>query len=130
MLLNLGNVMKATELRVGNWINIYDDYNSKVTGLTNTGKIWFVDNPTNTECAFVVNKIEPIPLTEEWLVRFGFENEGNYFDIDINGYSLSIFNLCEYSITDTTHEQTDMWIAIKHVHQLQNLYFALTNKEL
>jgi hypothetical protein len=75
---------------------------------------------------------EPIPLTEEWLVKFGFEEDGfiaEYFDVDTykkNGFafyyspigdSLASFGLAEI-------------IFPKYVHQLQNLYFALTGEEL
>lgn len=68
---------------------------------------------------------EPIPLTEEWLLKFGgiikpdavlfngvhflYEDGIVYFESENNGRSNT---------------------EIKHVHQLQNLYFALTGEEL
>ncbi len=67
-------------------------------------------------------ELEPIPLTEDWFVKFGFElsNVGVRKDgcdlIDI-GF---MFHLDGYG------ENRE----IKYVHQLQNLYFALTQKEL
>jgi hypothetical protein len=71
---------------------------------------------------------EPIPLTEEWLLRFGFEKNDNnqfilmegsvdiVFNKDLNGWTCDGIN---FSINMT-----------EHVHQLQNLYFALTGEEL
>jgi hypothetical protein len=71
---------------------------------------------------------EPIPLTEEWLLRFGFEKNDNnqfilmegsvdiLFNKDLNGWTCDGIN---FSINMT-----------EHVHQLQNLYFALTGEEL
>lgn len=149
--------MKSNELRIGNWINIYDDFNAKVTGMTNTNKAWFVKNPHNDDCAFNVHQIKPIPLTEEWLLKFGFIDdnktnrkeykliftyinwclfgntpESNYFRVyqetdknkyheDIRGYYLGEFQV---------YASLSFVITIKYVHQLQNLYFALTGKEL
>ncbi len=115
--------MKAEELRIGNWVNLYDDYNSQVTGLTNTKKVWCVDDPTDKECAWSTDKIKPIPLTEEWLLKFGFEFDGMFYQF--NKHQIRLIG-----------EEVPYWIDssyitnIKHVHQLQNLYFALTNKEL
>jgi len=71
---------------------------------------------------------EPIPLTEEWLLKFGFEKNDNnqfilmegsvdiLFNKDLNGWTCDGIN---FSINMT-----------EHVHQLQNLYFALTGEEL
>lgn len=70
-------------------------------------------------------KAEPIPLTEEWLLRFGFEKmdetwytHKNYnLELDERGFWLSFQTLQLSEI-------------INFVHQLQNLNFALTKQEL
>ena len=110
--------MKANELRIGNLIN-WDT----------------VDSPSYFELKHFkyLDRIKPIPLTEEWLLKFGFERDGKYdFELKVNGIyfrgmcddrqpintSISIFNL------------PDCAIKVKQVHQLQNLYFALTGQEL
>ena len=76
--------------------------------------------------------IEPIELTEEWLLIFGFErheldnwfylkiiNDWTRLNINING------SVCELSISN--HGAV---INVAYVHQLQNLYYALTQTEL
>ena len=69
---------------------------------------------------------EPIPLTEEWLLKFGFKSDP-YND----QYYLDDFKIeC-----DKTKGFLDLWVVncrvdLKTVHQLQNIYFALTGKEL
>jgi hypothetical protein len=74
------------------------------------------------------NNIKPIPLTEQWLIDFGFKNVslGEWEKGDIildNEYTdKGIWNIVE--------DSQCLNINVKHVHQLQNLYFALTNKEL
>ncbi len=65
--------------------------------------------------------IEPIPLTEKWLLDFGFKKFGK-----------DTFYLGKVKIH---HRKRGFVIAkryadINYVHQLQNLYFALTKKEL
>lgn len=75
---------------------------------------------------------EPIPLTEEWLLKFHFDkfDEGSYSGIWMQdkterclsrgdeGYYYSDLNGQPYSRN------------IKYVHQIQNLFFALTGEEL
>lgn len=79
---------------------------------------------------FEMNEFEPIPLTEEWLVKFGFErdqinntwsNSNSFFAIEFDGNGwVNSINGGEYTNGTT----------FQHVHQLQNLYFALTGEEL
>lgn len=107
--------MKANELRLGNW---YDENGIHRQVNPNTiQEIWIAERTW----------IQPIPLTEEWLLKFGFKEDGYYNSakkwrgifnqplIQGNGY----FTIPNYFSTE-----------IKYVHQLQNLYFALTNTEL
>lgn len=73
---------------------------------------------------------EPIPLTEEWKLKFGFEKtEWDNF----NSYRLMIGNN-DYTIvlySDGNCEVGDIITCkIEYVHQLQNLYFALKGEEL
>lgn len=73
-------------------------------------------------------KSEPIPLTEEWLLKFGFEKKGKRFSKDWfylwDECGSIVFALAEM------HDEVGTYLPIQHVHQLQNLYFALTGKEL
>jgi hypothetical protein len=73
---------------------------------------------------------DPIPLSEEWKLKFGFEKtEWDNF----NSYRLMIGNN-DYAIilySDGNCEVGDIITCkIEYVHQLQNFYFALTGKEL
>jgi len=122
--------MKAESLRIGNWVSLYDDYNSQVTGLTNTKKVWCVDDPTDKECAWSTDKIKPIPLTEEWLLKFGFESERT----DENDWYFKENEFCSFGLALLKDSKGWMFYTseteLNHVHQLQNLYHALTGKEL
>lgn len=96
--------MKANELRIGNWIEAYFQH-IRVSQTTFTKQI---------------EDFKPIPLTKEWLIRFGFEEYGNGWH---NGLIWYVNNKCWFGKSPIIEN-------IKYVHQLQNLYFALTGEEL
>ena len=123
--------MKANELRIGNY---YD--NNGVPKLVSPSTIEEVWDAERTWC-------KPIPLTEEWLLKFGFEKGNNnwfrlYFnydnlaDSDCLTYNINSKMLCLESFYDGEKKGSIQLLSLgeKHVHQLQNLYFALTGEEL
>lgn len=76
---------------------------------------------------------EPIPLTEEWLLKFGFEKSNNnteFYTFDLSKLSIHLKSK-QYADGRTYFNS---WCIIEkqieYVHQLQNLYFALTQEEL
>lgn len=75
--------------------------------------------------------IEPIELNEELFIRLGFSKINH-----INGYSFyslsnSKENKCHIDIyNNKTEFQGNLIKHCKYVHELQNLYFALTREEL
>lgn len=117
--------MDLREIRIGNYFEINTEGQPCPDRLENGIYKW--DNWYDYyEFGFNENIFRPIPLTEEWLERMGFENysidcdsEGfNHIDVSFHNKSVTVY-LNDYEIT-----------FIQHVHQLQNLYFALTGKEL
>lgn len=120
--------MKTTELRIGNYVNL------RYIRPDGTNEVWWakqVDSIYPDTLTFLGQRVDftekfikPIPLTEEWLLKFGFERKNKSFHK--RDYQ------CEWQ---TVIERRKNFFAYKgtwmqHVHQLQNLYFALTNKEL
>lgn len=81
--------------------------------------------------------LKPIPLTEECLLKFGFEEDGvwvhkikNITHNRMIGIDL-VNNHIFLSQFDTHNKFRDVFVVkCDYVHQLQNLYFALTNEEL
>lgn len=117
--------MKASELRIGNWLNWFSTYHCN--GYFD--KQLEIEDFTQTD----LSSARPIPLTEEWLLKFGFEKKLNCSNMIY--YILADKCLLEYNLTHNIADivkkvNLDLFIDIKHVHQLQNLYFALTNEEL
>jgi len=68
----------------------------------------------------VGSSYKPIPLTEEWLVKFGFEVLGDSM------YAIDDRFIIHFP--DMVHYKTN--VKIKYIHDLQNLFFALNRKEL
>ena len=123
--------MKAEDLRIENLINLTKD-NFK------TVKVYQLDGfdiykLSESECI----DIEPIPLTEEWLLKFGFDEhtiKGSYNIGEFRFHTQRPFAKDDkFTLVTEIHwcgRHTPIVGGIKHVHQLQNLYHALTGKEL
>ncbi len=132
--------MNNTELRIGN--NILVNYKSLARPSSDIKQIesivlGIIDDVIYTEHAGVpnINSIYPIPLTFEWLKKFEFkmEDSGNnvtdFWRTTSAGIEISIvYYGDEYLQTEINSIGID--IHILYVHQLQNLYFALTGEEL
>lgn len=70
----------------------------------------------------------PIPLTEEWLIRFGFEknSKNNYYHDKLN----YLYQSGNVFLDDGNDSGWSVGLKIEYVHQLQNLHFGLTGEEL
>jgi hypothetical protein len=116
-----GQRLKAEELRIGNYLDYFldeDDIDWSPTGMDWQDFKWISEEPDGFN-----NFHRPIELTEEWLLRFGWEKKGPYkWDNDLM-YDYLMTYPSGYTMNGVAYE-------IKYVHQLQNLYFALTNSEL
>jgi hypothetical protein len=112
--------MTRSELRIGNIID-RGDYHCKVTSITEDG---IMTEPINYEGErFVEQTTKPIPITEEWLVKLGFVRDKT--EIAVYYFGDLEIQLPVYFKYKESHIHN-----IKYVHELQNLYFALTGKEL
>lgn len=110
--------MKPEELRIGNWVrNIGGEFKIKSYDLNHFKSL----NP------------QPIPITEQWLLEFGCLRNSRvkigyiineYPRLEINDGVLEIMSYCEDG------EMPIELPHIKYIHQLQNLYYALTGEEL
>ena len=138
--------MKSNELRIGNWIK-HDMFDKpmQVIGINIDD-----DRPRvglKNKLILCGGEWKPIPLTEEWLLKFGFEafkkfkpgtlekTEETEFITFIPRLGMALY-YSKYPWENEYHyavlkNMTKEHIAIlKYVHQLQNLYFALTGEEI
>lgn len=123
-------MIDAKELRIGNYV----DHLGDIEIIDRLGSD-FVGTNKATDAT---EDVEGIPLNEEWLLKFGFDK----FD----GPSFTQYQIChkinqfegyeKHSFLVNRKGERIDWVhkgsgaELKHVHQLQNLYFALTGEEL
>lgn len=115
--------MTANELRIGNWINNVD----------NLYQIEDAEALLDVETFINHGAFQPIPLNEEWLIKFGFSFENSQHP-EIKGFwhnRLNNFNFYFEQFPDNSFNYcAEDYVPLTTVNQLQNLYFALTGKEL
>ena len=124
--------MFTNELRIGNWVQRIG-FPLKVTGIKGTD-VWVDGNGAELEY-YIYDGINPISLTEEWLVGFGFEPiMGNVFAKWLDRWEGRLIfidpTLRFYGIEQNGSILFTSGNNFNKVHQLQNLYFALTGDEL
>lgn len=110
-------MIKASELRLGNYVWNETQQKAVQVDLKILSEQFYCTDPKKAW--------PPIKLTEEWLLKFGFERSGGLYEKDPLTYLL-------------THNEALLWGegscinigVIKYVHQLQNLYLSLTGQEL
>tara|TARA_R110000850_G_scaffold2182_2_gene10873 strand:- start:418 stop:741 length:324 start_codon:yes stop_codon:yes gene_type:complete len=107
--------MDAQELKIGNYVYTHNNVVVNLTYERFRAMMQIRDED-----------LEPIPLTEEWLVKFGFYNNSGK-----NGwYKKEDF---KFTIRFTKHNGVEFHIGnyqpikVKYVHQFQNAYYVLTN---
>ena len=140
--------MEVEELRIGNLVTTVEgtkhfEKELEVEFLTNNN-CYDLDAPLDSINGYELNKVIPILITEEWLVRFGFKrlDKGDVsaqFYIGENPLTHDwLFDLKwikdyekipPYPLKGFPFYRNGLF-EVKHVHQLQNLYFALTGEEL
>ena len=124
------------ELRVGNLVLI-KGWDSKVDTINcacNDATITVEGAAPDT--FYKKEDIRGKPITSSWLIGVGFKRFGIFHQwYEENGYSIfrkgagwQLSHYVEYGSTDGV----DKYIGqpMEHIHQLQNLYFYLTFKEL
>lgn len=154
-------MIQATDLRIGNTVYDWAKRIAVVESIHKDGSIRLSSEGNYKYESFKSEHLSPIPLTEEILLKCGFEKKdivkwhGNGYDYQPEGvfteqqdYVLNvgedndiIVRFEKWSLDNDTKMQIHNcnWYVrcyglinceIKHLHQLQNLYWCLCAKEL
>ena len=126
--------LKETELRLGNYVDLYGEIDQikSINENENGGYCKFKNNPYQY---YLVHQnkalIKPIPITEDILLKLGFEKGFHRYGLENCGLK------CHKSLKE------NYWIVsqgfgmqftelteIQYIHQLQNLFFSLCGEEL
>ena len=116
--------MKANELRIGNYLNGKQGH-VIVTEIRTNNIVKIQDNTSSFD---VGTCLVAIPTTTEWLLKLGFKYNESSSLYEKRGYDVDIKDgeYCHFYIP----EFGDWYQDTEYIHQLQNLYFALTWEEL
>jgi len=164
--------MEANELRIGNWVFCNKSYVNKPVRVTGISVVDRRDDHTGIYEAFIylnehdllkdtefndtfinykqgvmtLEQISGIPLTEEWLVKFGFTKHSTNWE-ETSGTE----NMVGYRIECNEWDKSGIFVSkrlevfisviwsdferlqttqLKYIHQLENLFFILAGKEL
>jgi hypothetical protein len=127
-------MIKHNELRIGNVIMYEEasfDINSESVKSISQLKVTAVKSlPTKEKGEQFYKDIKPVPLDKKWLLKFGFEiykYRANTFGL--NGYSFDLDKMSLHNDLPADCNKINE-IDLKYIHQLQNLYFALTGNDL
>lgn len=118
--------MKANELRINNWVYEVDEDFNRLLVQIGVGDLCDIECSIDNEGDY-----EPIPLTAEWLEKFGFENSSIKDKFYTKNTSLAISIVGnKFRFIQGNFVCQLILRELDYVHQLQNLYFALTGEEL
>lgn len=128
--------MKATELRLGNWVHDGSRFPMQVVGIFmndvylnfegNEGDVW--------ECKF--QDLQPFEIDDEWLQKSGFQKYDQMGPISFwyhehllkyNGHVGLFPDSAKIKFMQMDWKDA---IHVNYVHKLQNLYHVLTGAEL
>lgn len=140
-------MIKAKELRIGNYIFDDDGIISKIIGFKPFDHsircdedegcnilidIYPQDGSIRSGYESDLCYAKGIPLTEEWLIRFGFTKHFDEYEQETFFNLHGIMNLLSYNNGTYSFDfgASSTTCLIHNVHQIQNLIFILTGKEL
>ena len=123
-------MVQPNELRIGNYVDIVTCYpKEKIILEIREDSIVTTDGDIKT-----LPWVHGMYITEEWLLKFGFgfnksRSRFNVFENDAFSLFCSFDQANGFQIWFET-ELSECPLNVEYIHQLQNIYFALTQKEL
>jgi hypothetical protein len=121
-------MIKANDLRVGNLVYVVDKESTPQKQPIQVNLTWMQ----------IPEALEPIPFTPEVIKRLefyygvdgcAFREDGGLVVYENVFFSIKLIE-SKYYLVASIEEYSSMVLEVKYLHQLQNLFFALTGNEL
>lgn len=129
--------LKATELRIGNWISYRGEKNLVVVSIQSPWRSIQTERYIGSGIYVGSDDLmdyEPIKITEDWLFKFGFEKDKKGYFIKnaliSNGLIISAIQIRDVFSIGVSGPFGLVSVKIKYIHQLQNLYHSITGEDL
>ncbi len=132
-------MIDARELRIGNIVEPITMSPIMVTGITQQKTLdgiftlIFVDYGES----FLQEHLNPVELSEQWLIKFGFEQTNDVnksLSKEASNHVMLLSSIGKKYVVEIRNVMMSgsimLQFSVTCVHQLQNLHFALTGKEL
>lgn len=114
---------KCTDYRIGNFIT-HNVFGECQIYASDTDSICIQRNDEDIKEWFCFSEFNPILINTYWLIKLGFKKfKGNNDDFFLNDFETS----CNRKLWFWKGNEIKN---LEYVHELQNLYFAITSKEL
>lgn len=128
-------MVDAKELRIGNWVQHTTQWSYRNDGIRPfyfqwEERDWYAVGESTMD---LNEAICPISITPDILIATGFHKHNNAWvtaDYDEKNYMKDYFTVWNIHDGEYKLNTTQFAIEITSLHQLQNLYFALTGEEL
>jgi hypothetical protein len=133
----MSNINYASELRIGNIVSFPIEKSGENSYYENSvivklsflyASAFILNGDSKKDYETPIPKIIPTQLTEGWLLEFGFFKFNNAYILKKPEESSINFQFSVWQ--DMTYNSSEFNIKLNYVHQLQNLFFALTGNEL
>lgn len=129
-----GRIMNAQDLRIGSYLFKNGEVVKIVEiGIKHKGDTNYYLRSENDNCGYWIDQFKPIPLTEEILLSIKGAKQLNEWQYKLNDWFVieRYTTKDKWSIRKVISEDSSILLCfIDFLHEFQNLYFALTGKEL
>ena len=117
--------MNVKELRIGN-IVMWEGNHHKISSINSNGFV-SITKKNLEPSRFLIQETKPIKLTEEWLIKLGFQLVRESQSYDLGNFYIEV----DFSTPITFTYHSGMYsIKLEYIHQLQNLYYSIRREEL
>lgn len=136
-------MIQPNELRLGNYvqdrggkvlkIDTFETTHNGEEYVLKVGQRMFVNGNEVHPLTEYSDYLQPIPLSDEWLAKFGFDDDG-FRQYTLLNWGIkvveSLASKGSWIVYQGFLRQFQEIAEVQYIHQLQNLFFALTGEEL